>query len=40
MRKLSRFIAWRGVNGWPQMLTYDLDSRKFSEQVNILDGLE
>ena len=34
------YIAWRGVNGWPQMRTYDLESRMFSERVNILDGLE
>jgi len=34
------YIAWRGVNGWPQTLAYDLESREFSPQVNILDGLE
>ena len=34
------YIAWRGVNGWPQMRIYDLESRRFSKQVNILDGLE
>ncbi len=34
------YIAWRGVNGWPQMLSYNLESREFSQQVNILDGLE
>ncbi len=34
------YIAWRGVNGWPQMLSYDLETREFSKQVNILNGLE
>ena len=37
------FIVWRGDNGSPFITSYDLETRTFSEQVNIikdLDGLK
>lgn len=34
------YITWRGDKGYPQVRSYDLESREFSDQVNILTGLE
>lgn len=33
------YIAWRGKDGGPQVRSYDLETREFSPQVNLLDGL-
>ena len=34
------FITWRGERGLPQVISYDLDQRTFSDQVNVYEGIE
>lgn len=33
-------IAWRGARGLPQAISYDLESREFSEQINVFEGVD
>ena len=34
------YITWRGDRGLPQAISYDLERREFSNQINVFDGLE
>lgn len=34
------FITWRGREGLPQAITYDLEKRAFTDQVNVYDSIE
>lgn len=33
------FITWRGARGLPQAISYDLETRQFSQQVDVFTGL-
>ena len=34
------YLVWRAKNGFPFIRSYDLESRRFSEAVNLLKGME
>lgn len=34
------YVSWRGAEGFPQAISYDLESREFSSQVSVLEGIE
>ena len=38
--KGSVYIVWRGQKGFPYIISYDLDSRKFSKPFMLLTGME